>query len=66
MARINDLEEAEQIGQPRNGTAVAHRAHGRPQKDIASAHHTQNEAAITLQSHTVEEMKRNGINYRTP
>ena len=63
MARINDLEEVEQIGKPWNESAVALRAHGRSQKDIASAHHAQNEAAITLQSHTVEETeeKRNQI-----
>jgi len=63
MARINDLEEAEQIGKPRNENAVALRAHDRPQKDIASAHHAQNEATITLQSHTVEETeeKRNQL-----
>ena len=55
MARINDLEEVEQIGKPWNENVVALRAHDRPQKDIASAHHVQNVAAITLQPHTVEE-----------
>jgi len=56
------LEETEQSGQPQNEKiVVAHHAHGRLQKDVVSAHHTQNEAITTPQSHTVEEMEEKRI-----
>jgi len=62
VASMNDLEETEQSGQPRDDVVFAHRAHGQPQKDHTSTHHDHglpwnNDATITLQSHSIEELE---------